>query len=136
MVYLKKESFPIGTYNKLKMRKLRPCKILQKFDSGNSYEVELPEALGISPIFNVVYIYEYHEGKSSGSNNEVDLKDQLPHQTSEQIEQILDTKIGRDTRNKQYKEDLVKWKGGLVEDSSWIYQAEVDHFGFPLAPKK
>lgn len=43
------------------MRKIGPCKIL-KFDLGNTYEVELSEALGISPIFNVVEIYEYHEG--------------------------------------------------------------------------
>ena len=42
MVYLKKGRFPNRTYNKLKIKKFGPCKILRKFDSGNAYEVELP----------------------------------------------------------------------------------------------
>ena len=57
LVHLKKGRFPIGTYNKLKMRKFEPCKILRKFDSGNTYEVELPNDMDISPIFNIVDLY-------------------------------------------------------------------------------
>jgi hypothetical protein len=44
--------FPRGTYNNLKMKKIRPCKILRKFDA-NAYEIELPDDVGISPIFNI-----------------------------------------------------------------------------------
>ena len=33
-------------------------------------------------------------------------------------------------RNKTYEEYLVKWKGRLVEDSSWLAREEVDHLGF------
>ena len=53
MVHLKKGRFPIGTYKKLKMKKFGPCKILKKCDSGNAYQVELPDDMDISPIFKL-----------------------------------------------------------------------------------
>ena len=52
MVYLKKERFPKGTYNKFKLKNIGPCKFLRKF-SANAYEIELPSDLQISPIFNI-----------------------------------------------------------------------------------
>jgi hypothetical protein len=55
---LKKEIFPRGTHNKLKMKNIGPCKILRKF-AANSYEIEFPDNVGISPIFNVVDMYPY-----------------------------------------------------------------------------
>ena len=51
MVHLKKGRFTIGTYSKMKMKKFGPCKILKKFDSGNAYEVELPNDMDIYPLF-------------------------------------------------------------------------------------
>ena len=53
MVHLRKECFPVGTYNKLKMKKFGPCKIVRRHDSGNAYEVKLPADLNISPVFNI-----------------------------------------------------------------------------------
>ena len=73
MVYLKKGRYPIGTYSKLKMKKFGPYKILRKFDSGNAYEVELPDDMDIFPIFNVVDFYKYHE-----SDDEVVVADDYP----------------------------------------------------------
>ena len=61
MVNFKKDIFSRGTYNKLKWKKIGPCKILRKF-SSNAYEVEFPKDVGISPIFNV---YPYHTDESS-----------------------------------------------------------------------
>ena len=64
MVHLKKGIFLVGTYNKLKMK---------KFDSGNAYEVELLEDMDISPIFNDIVLYKYHE-----SDDEVVVLDDYP----------------------------------------------------------
>lgn len=62
MVHLRKERFPVGIYNKLKMKKFGPCKILKRHDSGNAYEVELLDGFNISPMFNISNLTEYHEG--------------------------------------------------------------------------
>ena len=58
LAHLRKERFPKGEYNKLKMKKIGPCKILRKF-STNTYELEMPTGIGISPIFNIANIYPF-----------------------------------------------------------------------------
>ena len=56
----------------------------------------------------------------------------IPTSKKEEIEEILDSRVGRSTKNRQYEEYLVKWKGRLIEDSTWILAVEVSHLGFPL----
>ena len=42
-----------------------------------------------------------------------------------QMECILDKRISKKTRRKQYFEYLVKWKGHLVEDASWKNEVDI-----------
>lgn len=85
----------MGTYNKLKMKKFGPYKILKKHDSGNAYEVELLETIHISHVFNVVDLTEHHE---DGVEEEPILKPcPTPTSTIEEIDEILDSRVGRST---------------------------------------
>ena len=63
LAHLRKEIFPKREYNKLKFKKIGPCRVLRKF-SANAYEIELPPDVGISPIFNVADLYKY-EGETT-----------------------------------------------------------------------
>ena len=57
-VYLKKERFPYGAYNKLKEKKIGPCRILEKIND-NAYKIELPSNIRTHPTFNVQDLSEY-----------------------------------------------------------------------------
>ena len=68
--HLRKKRFPRGEYNKLKIKRISPCKILCKF-STNDYELELPIGIGISPIFNVADLYPSEANNNDSSTTSV-----------------------------------------------------------------
>jgi hypothetical protein len=45
------------------------------------------------------------------------------------MEQILNKRVGKKTRRREYFEYLVKWKGHPVEDASWETKAEIQKHG-------
>ena len=79
LAHLRKERFPRGTYNKLKMMKIRPCKIVKKF-GANAYEIELPDGIGISSIFNIsdLYPYKAEEAEAGSEQPEIQWEKQIP----------------------------------------------------------
>jgi hypothetical protein len=68
LAHLRKKRFPRGIYNKLKMKNIGPCKVMKKFGT-NAYEIELPDGIKISPIFNVVDLYPYR-AEEAGAEDE------------------------------------------------------------------
>ena len=75
---------------------------------------------------------EYYEGGDGDEVSKVQWTISATSSATKEIEEILDSHIGKNTRNKTYEEYLVKWKGRPVEDSSWLVPEEVHHLGFPL----
>jgi hypothetical protein len=126
LAHLIKERFPRGRYNNLKMKNIGPCRILRKFIT-NAYEIEFPDNVGISPIFNVVDMYPYRRDEAGESNGqkEVQWEEQLPTTEKPHMEKIIEQRDGKKTRKKKYPEYLVKWKDHPMEYASWVTEPDI-----------
>ena len=117
-------------YNKINMKKIGPCKVIMKF-GANTYEIELLDGVKISPIFNVADLYPYkaEEAGVKEEHKEVQWKKKMPVVVEPQMEIIIDERVSKKTRRKEYFEYLVKWKGHPVEDASWEDEATIHRHG-------
>jgi hypothetical protein len=53
----------------------------------------------------------------------------MPVAEKPQMESILDKRVSKMTRIREYFEYLVKWKGHLVEYASWENEAKIQKHG-------
>ena len=125
--HLRKEIFHRGTYKKLKYKKVEPCRILRK-NSESAYKQELLENLDISLIFNVVDLYEFHEGENNDEEGTpYEWKQQPLVKIIEEVEESLATRVGKKTRQMKYLEYLIKWKNRGNGYASWVYEKDLTH---------
>ena len=82
----------------MKMKKIGSCKILRNFEA-NAYEIELPDDVGISPIFNVADMYPYREVEKYGveSQKEIQWVKQISVGENPQMEKIIDQRVRKKT---------------------------------------
>jgi hypothetical protein len=87
-------------------------------------------ASGYLQFLTISDLYPYRaEEAGCDQQPEVQWQKQLPVAEKPQMECILDKRIGRKTRLKQYFEYMVKWKNHPVEDVSWETEAEIQKHG-------
>lgn len=129
MVYLNKNRLPKGSHNKLMMRKIGPCKILEKY-GPNAYKIELPDDIAISLIFNVADLTLYRgpdtgEGVKDSVQDNEEWVQYLPPKEPPKMECILDSRTTKKTRNQTYFEHLVKWQGLPDSEATWMLEEDI-----------
>ena len=105
---------------------------MKKHDFGNSYEVEFLVELNISLVFNILDLKKYYKGGDGDEVVEAQWSILASTLATKEIEEILDSHVGRTTRNKTNEGYLIRWIERLVEDLVWLAWEEVDHLHFPL----
>ena len=83
-----------------------------------------------------MYPYTVDDTGQTGEDNNptkpkmVDWLKEMPTARPAEAEAILETKIATKTRGKEYLEYLVKLKGYLEEDSTWMSVADLENKGY------
>jgi hypothetical protein len=82
--------------------------------------------VGISSIFNLSDLYPYKEyDKGSEDQKGIQWEKSMLVEENPQMENIVDQRIGKKTSRITYIEYLVKWKGHLIQDVSWVNEADI-----------
>ena len=94
--------------------------------------------MGILVIFNVSYLYLYVVGdtvtfvEGEDPTKEIQWVGQMPVTQPLEVVAVLDTKVVKSTRKKDYLEYLFKWKKQPIEDSTWMSVAGLETKGFTI----
>jgi hypothetical protein len=76
-----------------------------------------------------LYPYTDEEAREEKEQIEIQWTKQMPVAEKPQMESIIDKRVSKKTKRKNYFEYLVKWKGHPVEDASWEDEAEIYKHG-------
>ena len=136
MIRIQPERFPSGTVKKLQARGARPFKVLKRIGL-NAYVIDLPHDYGISLSFNIEDLVAY---KSPTAILDTPFDESLPNPINapiptslplnllyahkESIDAILGEQIVS-TRDGGVHCFLVRWRGRLDSDCTWITQDEL-----------
>ena len=63
---------------------------------------------------------------------EVNWLKHIPTTRTVEAEAILETKVIKKTRGKEYLEYLVKWQGHPAEDSTWMSAVDLEKKGYEI----
>ena len=95
----------------------------------------MPLEIGISPIFNIEDLPSFKAANKGVETWQIfdveDIKD-LPLKEAPKLEKILDTKVVKKTRGKEYKKQLVKNRGDSDVDVVWMIEEDIKKKGATL----
>ena len=111
MMHLNKARLQKGIPSKLKMRRISPCKILEKYGQ-NSYKVYFPMDLDLSLVFNAKDFISYRGPKVTVNTQKIEMERDVQDikilaQPKLQAEKILDLRVKKKTQRRVYREYLV-----------------------------
>ncbi|KAG7952365.1 hypothetical protein I3843_12G054600 [Carya illinoinensis] len=131
LIRLKPERFPPGSFNKLHARCAGPFKVVKKL-GPNAYVIESPANYGISPIFNIEDLTQFHGSEetlplASDLNTQQDAVIRVPKNTAprDEIASILNHQFVTTRRGGYYK-FLVQWKNRPQSDFVWLQASELN----------
>lgn len=121
----------------MKYKKIGACRILRKF-SDNAYKVDLPMGMDILPIFNVADLHPYAkdknlEGVGKSPKQTTEWAKNIPKRKCKEIDKMLQERIIKKTRGKEYKEYIVQWKRKGPEDNKWLSEAKLAHWRMAMS---
>lgn len=137
MFRLSKDRMKSVKPTKLKMKRVGHCRILSKYGE-NSYKVDLPSDLAISPVFNVANLIMYkgeiarHMEKQAKVLQDLDVN-ALPQVKHPIVEEILESRVKNSNRHQVYMEHLVKWAGQPMSEATSVEESKFKKLGIDLA---